>query len=325
MNHPIESIDYYFFKRDNCPLCDAPTCNSQIRFNVLQLHWKVDILQCNKCSLLYKEYAPNDRLLLRIYTSEYGHFKQSVNGENLSSRIERLGLPHGSLLDYGCGMGEFVLQATKAGWDGHGCDPFLPNISHCGNNAHLFHKLDAADVAIKSLGKFDCITMWAVAEHLNYTPAVFSNLASILHKNGRLIFNSPYGDSLISKSNGDLWGMATLVEHIQFHTAQSVHYLAKKCGLKVEKIRYCGTPYPFGKTNLLDQGIPNFLFEKDKLIDVCEGKNIESNKAYPLTSTLKFIHYQLTGNISNRILSNVVREIINFMRSGDHIEVTLIK
>lgn len=321
MFNSADSLEQLFNKQINCPLCGLSSKESRYRFKVLQLSWMVQVIQCNKCKLVYKEFVPNERLLQLIYSNEYGHFTSAAKEQNLSSRVERLGRPHGRLLDYGCGLGEFVFQANKAGWDGTGCDPFLPDLSLFGNKAHLFNKVDAVDEAIKDLGTFDCVTMWAVAEHINFTPIVFLNLSSLLNENGRLIFNSPYGNSLISKTKGELWGMATLVEHIQFHTVQSVHFLAKTCGLQVEKIRYCGTPYPFGKTSSSDQGIPNYLIDKKFESDGSEHSHIET-KNLGFLNIVKFIHNRLTGNANDSTFSNTIRNMLNLTRMGDHIEVT---
>ena len=305
-----------------CPVCNTSNKAAVQAFCVMQLDYNIDVLKCHNCGLLYKKYFPSINLLNLIYSKNYIHFKEpDVVNFKSSSRLKRLGEPKGKLLDYGCGGGGFVFEARNAGWDAYGCDPFLP--SHLDNNI-LFFNDDATDKLMLGHSKFDIITMWAVVEHLKVTSNVFINLAQLLTPGGSLIFNSPYGGSMLAKKNGSLWAMAVLVEHLQFHTKSSVASLADLCGLQVESIRICGTPFPFGRTNPINQGVPLDLF------DCQAGTPISEQDIKPVAPVFgenfkNFLKSYVDVQSGDAFLANRLRELISFFGIGDHIEVKLKK
>lgn len=310
--------------RTNCPLCKSPSQMASKIFSALQLDAHVNVLKCDICGLLYKEQIPSDKLMNLIYSNNYVHYTtEPEKSPQQSARIKRLGSPNGRLLDYGCGSGAFVLDAIAAGWDAYGCDPFLPETIQGKNPKGLFHKLDASKDEILSLGKFDTISMWAVAEHLNNTPEVFKNLSKMLNPGGTLIFNSPWGDSPISRRQGSNWAMSALVEHLQFHTKKSIAYISHTNSIKSTTIRYCGSPYPFGKTNPLNQGVPEYLLKMstsnfpNQINSRDSGGGIENLKRYLLK------HIDTTNGQS--IAGWLIRLVIHALRIGDHIEVRLTK
>lgn len=320
----LSQPENFFITRSICPLCKTPSDTATKIFNVVQIDTSVKVLKCSTCGLLYKEQIPSNNLMNLIYSTDYVHYvTEQQKFPQKSPRIKRLGKPKGRLLDYGCGSGAFVLDAKDAGWDAYGCDPFLPEEILTKHHLGLFHKLDASKDEIFSLGKFDTICMWAVVEHLNYTPEVFKNLSRMLNTGGTLIFNSPWGGSVISKKQGSNWAMSILVEHLQFHTQKSIEYISKINNLKISSIRYCGSPYPFGKSSPLNQGVPDALLNTipenlaNQALQLDSNQNFDGLKRY----LLKYID----SSNSQSILGWLARSAIHLLRIGDHIEIRLTK
>src|SRR5690606_1831327 len=95
------------------------------------------------------------------------------------------------------------------------------------------------------LGTFDVVTLWAVWEHLVNPVEMIRAAASLLRTGGRLVLNSPNGESLHARLQSN-WYMATLLEHLHLLTPQACRELARLTGLQVVNLRRCGTPYPLG-------------------------------------------------------------------------------
>jgi len=313
--------DSLFHSRDTCPLCLSRIANSKVLFTVKQLFWDIDVMSCLHCKIAYKSPLATPKLLSYIYTPNYTHhvsIETQDNSEVHRTRVERLGNVRGRHLDYGCGAGSFVSACIKAGWDSYGADPYLPEITSSTNLADRLFRIDATDPTLKSvLGKFDCISIWAAIEHLTEFKSTLEGLVSLLNPGGTIIFNSPNPQSLIAKYSGNLWRMATLIEHVQFCSPETLKYIASTYGMKIEKLRICGSPYPQGRaSSILDQGLVEIPFITQNKIETNLVKTIPMRK-----SLISIIQRQLQGNTG--FVATLARHIIHIFRLGDHIEVTL--
>jgi 2-polyprenyl-3-methyl-5-hydroxy-6-metoxy-1,4-benzoquinol methylase len=322
-------INFFLKKTLACPLCNNKT--SVDKFLIKQLVWDVQVKKCNLCGMVYKAYIPNDNLLKYIYSPTYIHFNNSDvqqcqkkdNNDVLSSRVKRLGVKTKNCrhLDYGCGSGAFVKSSLSAGWDSYGCDPFLPNNVDILLKDRLY-KVDILDKeAIDILGYFDVISMWAVTEHLTNPLSTFKEISLMLKPGGRLVFNWPNGDSIIAKKNGNKWSMALLLEHLTFITPKSTKWLADNLDLRLIKISYCGSPYPFGKVEnpgLKDQGIEKLPFN-------IESTELVNNKITPLTKNTSILKDMIQNINQSGNFANFLRSLIHISRLGDHLEVVMQK
>jgi C4-type Zn-finger protein len=298
-----------FEKIIQCPLCFNPSSDSVHLYNIKYNETLIAIVECNNCGLHYKDKFPSEELFKSIYGYSYTHYN-NINFESqvdeLNHRINRIGKPNGKLLDYGCGNGSFVQAAINNGWNAFGSDPFLPDVL---DNDDLKNRCIKEDFSIVvKPHEFDCITMWATAEHLVDTNSTFSNLCTSLKTNGTLIFNSPYGNSKIARKNGRNWNMANLVEHLQFQTFESVYYLAKVNNMKVVEIRICGSPYPMGTVPKVSE-VSHFSND---------GVKISSFNLY------SFLLNEVI--MKNKFkLKDILSFLIGKLKLGDHIEVKLVK
>jgi SAM-dependent methyltransferase len=232
----------------------------------------------------------------------FEELSNEVNGNK--NRVKSLGKPNGRLLDYGCGSGNFVFAALEEGWDAYGMDPYLPSKLKEKKGGERFIKSDITDLnSHQSIGKFQCITIWAAVEHMTTINSTFSMLSELLSENGILVFNSPYGDSIIAKRNGSNWRMAALIEHLQFFNVQSVNFLAKSIKLKVLKIENCGSPFPLGSNSVVEK----------------KNSSIENNNSSNKNKIKNLVYKYALKN------KKILIPIINKFKIGDHILVVLKK
>jgi hypothetical protein len=327
--------EMFFTFREFCPLCSNPSAKSKVLFSVRQLFWNIEVRVCSVCGMAYKDPIANQMLLAHLYSYDYTHFlSKELDGDTLGinrSRVERLGKVRGRHLDYGCGAGHFVKAALLAGFDSYGADPFLPNSAA---SSYLRDRLMKLDATVPSstlhVGKYDCISMWAVAEHLVSFKDTFAGLVSMLNPGGTIIFNSPNAQSLIAKYSGSSWRMATLIEHVQFCTPTAIKWLAEKYGLEVKKIRICGSPFPFGSgAGSSDQGLGSFPFSVPQIFD-CDAEDgqstafvIQKSETFRETVMSRIVRYLLGSTGGRTYGATLIRQLIHSGHLGDHIEVTL--
>jgi len=322
--------DLFFYPVSECPLCRTSADRSISRFKVTQLLWDIDVVECSECGILYKSLFPTLTTLNHIYNDSYTHHqKTETNPDSFISRLKRLGKPGGRHLDFGCGNGDFVKIALQFGWDSYGCDPYLPDhLMSDSSYENRFFKSDLTDqdLSRQVLGTFDCISMWAVAEHLRDPGIVFKNLGDLLSPGGTFIFNAPFGRSQIARKAGSRWQMAILAEHLIFFTFKSVKRIAEMSGLQIRKIRIAGSPYPFGKCSPSDQGFRSLPFE---ILEIMAKNTVSSeleNKGANLINRIKnYAFKKVMSKGGQGILADLIRISVDYMGIGDHIEVMLIK
>lgn len=318
----------FFLQRRFCPLCHASVSEAERLFPVRQLFWDLDVVACRGCGMAFKDALPQPALLAHIYAPTYVHFGRAREDawRVQQSRVARLGKPHGRHLDYGCGIGALVQAALHAGWDSYGADPYLPDEAHSGALTKRLFQVDARDsAALAQLGKFDCITMWAVVEHLTSFRESLDGLTACLKPGGVMIFNAPNARSLAARGFGRSWRMATLVEHVQFCTPSAVRWIAKRWGLEPCRIRFAGAPFPLGRGGGAgEQGVSALPFRTwclaaDAANDSCVSLNPRGRKRNPMHDLSAF----LVKSSANAIGGGILRRMVHASRLGDHIEVTL--
>jgi hypothetical protein len=180
--------------------------------------------------------------------------------------------------------------------------------------------IDATDPTLLAVvGKFDCISIWAAVEHLTQFKDTIAGLVHLLNPGGTIVFNSPNPKRLIAKYTGNLWRMATLIEHVQFCTPQAVNYIATTYGMSVQKLRICGSPYPQGQaSSILDQGLVTLpFFDPIKT----ESDTTLATDAPMRKNIIAVIQHHLQGNTG--LAAALIRQVIHICRLGDHIEVTM--
>lgn len=321
----------FFVPQTACPFCGAASRDATPRFAVQQLFWKLQILACPACGLCYKEAFPSPALLAHIYRRDYALFAvgDTHDVSMFASRVRRMGRPRGRHLDYGCGAGSFVQAAQDAGWNSYGADPFLPSETVHGLSRDRLFRLDVADAgAAGQLGLFDCISMWAVAEHLTRPETTLRAVVSLLKPGGTLLFNAPNPDSLVARRYGSEWLLALLIEHVVFWPPSAIERLANRYGLRLQRMRICGSPFPLGRgvPSQTTQGLRDLPFHCLKCLSASNGENRSVNET-KMTSRQKTQPSITTRFLLGRNLSSwqadILRRLIHGLRLGDHMEVVL--
>ena len=175
-----------------------------------------------------------------------------------------------TILDIGCGTGDFLAACKKEKWNVVGIEPNikaaalanskLQNISidkNTKNNFSLFKDINE----LNKENKFDVITMWHVLEHVPNLEEYINNLKRLLKSNGTLIIAVPNYKSFDAKYYKQFWAAYDVPRHLWHFSKKSISLLFKKENMKVVKIlpmkldsyyvSLLSEKYKTGKSNLL--------------------------------------------------------------------------
>ena len=182
------------------------------------------------------------------------------------------------LLDFGCGDGSFIKIAREAGWDCTGVD-FDPAAVKAASKQGL-NVTQGDSSTILELGKFDCITMSHVIEHVHSPGALLNNCYQALDSGGRLWISTPNFDAYGRQRYHEFWRGLECPRHLCLFTPTSLINLLHDCGFR--GIRQ--NPSPF--VNLSTYYTSSFLREGRKV----ENKSLSKMlRAIPLLDSVKAI------------------------------------
>lgn len=138
-------------------------------------------------------------------------------------------VPHGLLLDIGCGSGDWLVSMRELGWEVEGVDfdenavkaAMLKGLRvHCGT-------LDAQDYPDECI---DAITLNHVIEHVPDPVATLIECRRILKKDGRLILYTPNSASLGHRLFGEHWRGLEPPRHLHLFSPSSIRALLLLAG-----------------------------------------------------------------------------------------------
>jgi len=167
---------------------------------------KCSVFRCMVCGSLYPEVFPAKESLQNVYNNYYTIPKRRLGVRCLLRKLVDLTRKHymlrgspryaDTILDYGCGSGEFLSLLNCEGFDAvlYGTDIFKP--SDAVNMVFEWLPLDLLD---KFERRYDWITMNHVIEHLASVAPILTQLANVTSRNGSIWISTPNADSILIK------------------------------------------------------------------------------------------------------------------------------
>jgi SAM-dependent methyltransferase len=225
-----------------CPLCGSKNHKSNL---IIDDHAyskeSFSLSKCLDCGFLFTNPIPSD---LSLYYSENEYISHKTKFKSITDiayklvrnysfkykyNLIREDLPKGSLLDIGCGTGEFLRYIRKKGWVIAGVE-----------------KSDSARTAAeKTLGitigtdlyntttQYDIITLWHVLEHLPQLSNVMEKLRSSIKPTGYIFFALPNHTSFDADHYKEYWAGYDVPRHLYHFNQETFQKLMTKNGMKV--------------------------------------------------------------------------------------------
>ncbi len=196
------------------------------------------VTECD-CGMAFVNPMPTAESIPLLYPSDYLRDKTDLT--SLYNRMMTyLPVGGGKLLDIGCGQGDFINHATKAGWDVEGVDLMSWGTSHA-------VPIRVGDFLTMDLqeGNYDAITAWALLEHVRAPSAFFNRVSRLLKDEGLFIFAVP---------NFGAPGMKhccteDIPRHLWLFTPRAVANYLGRYGMEARVVFHSDalyTAYPFG-------------------------------------------------------------------------------
>ena len=179
---------------------------------------------------------------------------QRIKNHNIRYKFEKLKVtkPNASLLDFGCGTGDFLAYAQKKEMDVYGIEPNQTALKIA--QKKLGQNL-VSDKKISEINsRFDYITLWHVLEHIPDLMSFIEELKSHLNDDGKLFIAVPNFQSFDAKFYQKHWAAYDVPRHLWHFSPDSMQKLFNSFGMKIEK------QYPL----LFDSYYVSFLSEKYK-------------------------------------------------------------
>lgn len=207
-----------------------------------------ELLTCLSCGLIVQTPLPTSSQLREAYTlASYPPFRLGwrTPGWPLWKLLRKLTVARQmrqlcvnsrgrTLLEVGCGGGDFLLAARQAGWQVRAVE-FTDSI------AELLRRelhLDVRDGQLRSglwpAESFDAIVFWNVLEHIPDPVADLTLAAQYLRDGGIILLTVPTNMAVNQgRYFGSWWTILDLPRHLYFFNYQSLSLLCWKAGLRL--------------------------------------------------------------------------------------------
>ncbi len=169
---------------------------------------------------------------------------QRVKKRTLQKKLRQINkyrVQNPTLLDVGCGTGDFLLVAEQDGWQVTGIELNQNAISLAKGKLQSTAFFESLFNPSLEGQKFDVITLWHVLEHLENTPQILSRLRSLLQPNGIIIIAVPNFKSFDAKYYQQYWAAYDVPRHLYHFSKKSITNLCTMQSLTVIKSQ--GMPY----------------------------------------------------------------------------------
>ncbi len=233
-----------------CPVCDSEKQTSLLTCKDHTVS-KADfhIVVCSSCGFTFTSPRPADHELGKYYESEE-YISHSNTSKGLVSRLYQMVRKHtlgkklqlinsegkkGSLLDIGCGTGEFQNTVQQDGWKTIGIEP-SPSARKQGIENYKLDVREEPELNNLPPKSFDVITMWHVMEHVPHLRERVNKLHELLKDDGVLFVAVPNRSSHDAAYYKENWAAYDVPRHLWHFRAQDMRALMNGSGFEVKRI-----------------------------------------------------------------------------------------
>jgi len=137
-----------------------------------------------------------------------------------------------TLLDVGCGTGDFLVGSKKNNWKISGVEP---NETARQITESKISQNIVEDISELKYDQYDVITLWHVLEHVPNLTEYISQLKKLLKTDGTLLIAVPNYKSYDAKYYGKFWAAYDVPRHLWHFSRKAIKELFKKEKMEVVK------------------------------------------------------------------------------------------
>ena len=218
-------------KLEVCPVCKHTSFTNFLICTDFSITGESFALnQCKKCTLVFTNPRPSEQALPDYYkhpnyishqnkSTTLVNFVYKIVRQYTNSRKAKLLRNYSkgkTLLDYGCGTGEFLAACHTKGYTTYGLEP-----NESAREQALSKNLQIVENLKALKDPVDIITAWHVLEHVTDLRKTIKALKKKLSKNGIMIIAVPNLDSYDSKYYQEHWAALDVPRHLYHFTQKS--------------------------------------------------------------------------------------------------------
>ena len=214
------------------------------------------LVKCKECSFVFSKKIPSEKELENHYEgysrNDYLSPITIKRYHELLDQFEKYRKTN-KLLDVGCGIGYFLEEAKKRGWEVYGTEYTEEAIEICSNKGISMQKgvLTPSNYDLES---FDIITSFEVIEHINNPREELNNFYKLLRKGGLVYVTTPNFNSILRYRLKSAYNVISYPEHLSYYTPKTLNKVFIQSGFKTKTITTTG----FSFTRLkISKGISN--------------------------------------------------------------------
>ena len=202
----------------NCIICSS-------KFLIpLKEYESTHLCKCNSCGFVFSQKAPTQEELTTHYQG-YGrndHLSPITvkRYQELLDQLEKYRKTN-RLIDVGCGIGYFLDEAKKRGWEVYGTEFTDEAVQICRDKGIQITK-GKLDTTNYKEGMFDVITSFEVIEHINNPVEEVRDFSNILRKGGVVYATTPNFNSLLRYRLKSAYNIICYPEHLSYYTPKTI-------------------------------------------------------------------------------------------------------
>ena len=213
-----------------------------------QVPGEFSLVECANCHFLYLSPRPDAQEIQAYYPSDYMPFRTAMTEErSFLRRLDRsIGLRKrsglvarhsgrsvGTLLDIGCGTGDFLWGMRKyRGWKVRGVEPHAEAADRARRNYGLDVDVGWLEGVTYPPGSFDAVTLWDVLEHLPSPRHAVALIFEWLRPGGLLVFGVPNRESVDATLFDPYWAGLDIPRHFSVFSPSHAADLVVSAGFE---------------------------------------------------------------------------------------------
>lgn len=241
-----------------CPICGNPGFSPLLQAKDYTASQESFILaDCHHCGFRVTNPRPTLRAIGRYYESS-AYISHTNSSKGAFDRIYQLArkralqskhntirkaTSQGTLLDIGCGTGEFAAHMQKQGYRVQGVEPSPGARLQAEQNHRLrvFADLDQ----VPTHEQFKVVTMWHVLEHLHDPSKTMKQIHARMERAGHLFIAVPDRESWDAAHYQDLWAAYDVPRHLSHFRRTDMFRLLNQHGFRIKGARKMWMDAPY--------------------------------------------------------------------------------
>ncbi len=279
-------------------------CNSDNLYTLTSYN-RAYLVKCNDCGFVFSKKIPTNEELISHYDG-YGRndYLSPITIKRYNEILDKLEKYRktNKLIDVGCGIGYFLEEAKKRGWEVYGTEMTDKAVEICKQKGiNIYHgELNISDF---EEGSFDVVTSFEVIEHIYNPQEEAKKFNYLLRKGGLLYLTTPNFNSFSRDILKDKWSIIYYPEHLSYYTKKTINSLLSNNG--------------FVKKCILTTGISLTRYKK--------SLNKSSQKLISNSSDDEKIRIKAEENIFLKLIKNIINLKLSILGKGDTIKAYFVK